>query len=139
MGLLAYLLIAKKEDIQDILSSSFPPDKWPSIDGTDSVKLSTLYALIKGEEYSAEQHHNVEAFGEEEGPWLIRFPKEWTSLLAETRATDTLALAEKWLSTTELQMDAWTLEDTHKQIEELLLLGEKAVDMDSEILLWLSL
>ena len=141
MGVLTSLIIGKKEDIDEILSCDDPNEKYDCIEytGVDTVKISTLYAISKNEEYDMDTHHSIESFGEEEGPWVFKFPEDLTKTFASIDSGKIPSIAEKWLSTEELEMDGWNLDDSTEVIKEVVNHSKKALESNSELLVWISL
>ncbi|GAB4450376.1 MAG: hypothetical protein Fur0028_05800 [Bacteroidales bacterium] len=142
MGVLTTLIIGKKENIDEILSCEDPTEQYDCIEykGVDTVKISTLYAISKNEEYDMDTHHSIQSFGEEEdGPWVFKFPEDLTKTFASIDSDKIPSIAEKWLSTEELEMDGWNFDDSKKVITEIVNHSKKALESNSEILVWMSL
>ncbi len=142
MGILTEFIIAKDNELELILQSNYPCEKWETLElkSVDTIKISTLYSIAKNEEYNMDIHHSFEDFGEnEEGPWISKFSDDMISTLSKIKPENIDIIASKWSLTEELQMDGFDINDAKIIIQNLINYCKKAIDSNSKIFLWMSL
>ncbi len=142
MGLLTDFVIAKDSDVDLLLSSEDLSKNWQIMQssGLDPVKIGTLYAILKNEEYDLKNHDILQKLDEnDEGPWLFKITDDFTTKVANVSSLGIDKVAIKWSETEELKMDDWDVESTSEFLKELEAFSKDAVKVSSKLFLWICL
>ena len=140
MGSLADLIIALSSDVPTIVASEYPLGtfKGINVDGLDPLKLAALHSLFTAKEFSdlLEQYQPV-AEASASGPWLIKFPDELTTFLADIAPQDHASTAAKWASTDQLQGEGWSEQDAEQFIARVAYFAQTAAFEGKDVYLWI--
>jgi hypothetical protein len=140
MGSLADLIIALSNDVPTIVASEYPLGtfKGINVDGLDPLKLAALHSLFTAKKFSdlLEQYQPV-AEASASGPWLIKFPDELTTFLADIAPQDHASTAAKWASTDQLQGEGWSEQDAEQFIARVAYFAQTAAFEGKDVYLWI--
>jgi len=144
MGTLSDFVIADESEAKAIGESIQPSDTWSTLTGwrgMDPIKLSTLYCSMSGETYSNDLQKSFSLVGGDkfEGPWVFLFPENIKKCFAQFDSTGLNDVAKLWVSTEELKMDRWNVEDAEEFIEQITEQAKKAFEAKKSLFLWFSL
>ena len=141
MGILADLFVAHPADApgyeeqlknRDALQKRFERVEFK---GLTDLEFSTLWALLKGEEWDLEKHA-LEEVTPAGNTWLFRFPSSFVQQLTsidERRISD---VSIPWAATEELQ---WEPSEAKEVVVELVRLARVAKSSSKGLFLWGSL
>lgn len=140
MGSLADLIIAQSGDIPAIVASDYPLGifRGINVDGLDPLIIAALHSLFTDKDYSdlLEQYQPV-AEASASGPWLIKFPDELTTFLADIPPQDHASTAAKWASTDQLQGVGWSVQDAEQFLARVAYFAQTAAFEGKDIYLWI--
>jgi len=142
LGLLANVVVANFSDAKLIEQSVNPVATWEGFDvsGLDPVKLDTLKAIIQKESGIEAPDSNFQLLaGENDGPWVLGFPRDFTASLAKLTPPLLLRITRHWLETDELKMDDWQLQDTRALLTSMQCFANKAITQNQSLIIWISL
>ncbi len=140
MGSLADLIIAQSSDIPAIVASDYPLGifKGINVDGLDPLKIAALHSLFTGKDYSELlEHYQPVAEASTSGPWLIKFPDELTTFLADIAPQDHASTAAKWAATDPLQSEGWSVQDAEQFLARVAYFAQTAAFEGKDIYLWI--
>ena len=135
------LVIASKQEAQDIADSNYPLEKWTGIDtrGIDIVPYSVLYCLLTKKDWQPEILDEFPLISEEtaEGPRVASFPEKLKAILASLTDNELNEISLAWAETDELSgIESGAIKDL---LDEIRTLAKKADSSNKDILLWMSL
>ena len=144
MGILSDFVIANSNEAKDIGVSLRPADSWQTLEGwkgIETIKLSTLFCSITGEQYTNDLQKSFPLVGgnRDEGPWVFEFPEKILSCFSEISNSDIPSIAKKWVTTEELEMDGWSCSDAEMFIGQISEYAKIAETESKQLFLWLSL
>ena len=140
MGSLADLLIALYSDAPAIVASEYPLGtfKGINVDGLDPLKLAALHSLFTAKDFSdLLEHYQPIAEASASGPWLIKFPDELITFLADIAPQNYASTAAKWASTDQLQEEGWSEQDAEQFLTRIAYFAQTAAFEGKAIFLWI--
>ncbi len=145
MGVLTDFVIADLADAQKVCDTScqyqgFAGFAGLDADGMDTVKLSSLHAILNSEGVSSSMHHTV-CSGGEEGPWVFEVPPDLVQRLAALSVQQLEVVIPQWAATKEFspEYDPWSLEEGQEVLKVLVPLCKRAVTQGKSVLMWMCL
>ena len=140
MGSLADLLLALSSDVPSIVASEYPLGtfKGINIDGIDPLKLAALHSLLTAKDFNdLLEHYRPVAEASASGPWLIKFPDELITLLANIAPQDYVSTAAKWASTDQVQEEGWSEQDAEQFFARIAHFAQTAAFEGKDVFLWI--
>jgi hypothetical protein len=144
MGVLSDFVIAPPEAAPQIGESIRTSEEWKTLEGwkgIETIKLSTLYCSITGENYSNKLMQSFKLLGgnKEDGPWVFIFPNKVTDAIASLSKERYKEVAKLWVQTDELKMDGWKLQDAELFISQIVEYAKISKLSNKSLFLWFSL
>jgi len=140
MGSNADLIIALSSDAPAIVASEYPLGtfKGINIDGLDPLKLAALHSLLTADDFSdLLEHYQPVAEASASGPWLIKFPDELITLLADLAPQDHASITAQWASTDQVQGEGWSEQDTEQFFARIVHFSQTAAYEGKDVFLWI--
>lgn len=145
MGVLTDFVVADLADAQKVCASSAPYQDFDGFagldaDGMDTVKLSSLHAILNSEGVRS-SIHDIVCSGGENGPWVCEVPPDLVQRLAALTAQQLEVAARQWAATEEFspRYDNWPLEAVQEVLNDLATLCKRAVAQRKSVLMWMCL
>lgn len=135
--MLADAVIAKREEAARIGQSQNPSQEFGGTDvkGLDPIKLSTLEEALTGRK--VEPQFTILHQESDEGPWVFEVSSELTAgLQAGLSPSKISEVAAAWMTSEELQLDRWSIDDAKYVIESLAALAARAKSEGKLLMLW---
>lgn len=84
------------------LNHSLPPDDVVEFGGVDTLKLSTLWAIIAGKEWDVSSMAEFKTLKSTDSEWTHRLPDELTQKIATIHGMELERVAKEWSATEEM-------------------------------------
>jgi hypothetical protein len=143
MGVLTDFVVADRADAQRVCDSDCPSQDFAGLDakGIDTVKLSTLHAILTGGEFDASFMGDTLCSGGEDGPWVFEVPADLAQRLAKLGARQLRSVGAEWDATEEFspKYDNWPAEAVQQVLRDLAALRRRAAGEGKAVLMWMCL
>ncbi len=142
MGVLSDLVVAGSGDATLVLQKVSPAAELGGIDikGIDTVKFSTLHAIVSGRPFTdIIGEYEPTAMASDEGPWVTRIPQELVARLGEISPEERGRIAARWAATEEFRLDRWDAPDVAAALDAICELAARSITANGALFLWMSL
>jgi hypothetical protein len=135
MGLLTELFVAREKEARSYDHTSAGRLPGVQLGGLTNLEFETLWAILAGEEWSAETHALEEVASTEE-TWTFKFPPAYLEILRALDSSRISEAARAWAATEELSCAP---ADVEPVITKLATIARSFSDGDRSLFLWSSL
>ena len=131
MSNLSAFFVASKSDAKSYMNQDFGAIKCDSIveaSGITDLEVSTLYALVKREEFDFDKHE-FDPSDESDGSSLYRLPSRFVKALVGLQESEIDSICEYWANTEEMACEAEPLVPLVQSLRRIAALVEKGRDL----------
>lgn len=146
MGLISDIFAASPAEISSSVVARGPEGRFECLgsEGIETVKLSTLHALLRGEsidDFDLLASRGCEdPTGDESGPWLAKFRDDFVQHLATMPSAEIQRAAKAWFATEEFEpISADEISTFQAWLDTLCVHARKAHTSGKHLYLWMSL